>query len=492
MKKINFIIMILAGILITNSCTEKDLELTNPNQILPETFFKNEAQVQASVNAVYVHLQNNAHYGRLEFYMLDNLSQENGGNAQQEPDKVTYKNFTFDSSNGDISNYWISCYLGITKANFVIENATAINAIPESFLSQVKKNKFIAEARFLRANYYFMLVRRFGDLPLNTKLSPEALPRSPKAAVYDLMVQDLTFAAANLLPKGVEQKGRADKGAAQALLGKVLLYQKSYGPALAAFNSMSGYGLETNYFDNFMEETEHGIESVFEVEYNKGLGTGAIWNSPTSGQGLNEATFRGQDYGNLNWFNVYPSDNLLDSYEAGDKRFAGNFYVPGDLYNNGTSTMTVANFKENGGNTRRAAWKKYQNYYKRDSENFESGINVKVIRYADVLLMKAECENEVGTQATAIGYINEVRARAGIPALATTLTKDQVFKAIIQERKVELPGEQVRFDDILRWGLQSTELAGSNYQSKYALFPIPDSEISTNPKIEPADQNPGY
>jgi starch-binding outer membrane protein, SusD/RagB family len=491
MKKISFILMILIGILIVNSCTEKDLELIDPNNITPDTFFKNEVQVQSAVNAAYVHMQTNALYGRLQFYMLDNMSQENGGNGQQEADKVTYKNFSFDSSNGDIANYWETCFRGIAKANFVIDNSNLINAIPA--MSQEKKNKFIAEARFLRANYYFLLVRRFGDLPLYDKIVNVGAPRSPKQAIYDLIIQDLTYASTNLLPKGVEVKGRADKGAAQALLGKVLLFQKSYGLALAAFNSMTGYGLETNFYDNFTEETEHGIESVFEVEYDKDLGTGAIWNSAVSGQGLNEATFRGQDYGNLNWFNVYPSDDLLDEYEVGDKRYVASFYSVGDLYNNGASTMVVDNFKENGGNIRRAAWKKYQNYYKRTSENFESSINAKVIRYADVLLMKAECENEVGTQAAAVGYINQVRARAGIPALATTLTKAQVFIAIIHERKVELCGEQVRFDDILRWELASTELAGSNFLAgKNELWPIPDREISTNESISSADQNHGY
>lgn len=258
---------------------------------------------------------------------------------------------------------------------------------------------------------------------------------------------------------------------------------------------MSGYDLEADYFDNFKEETEHGIESVFEIEYDLGLGTGDKWGGPVVGQGQNHATFRGQDYGVLDWFNVYPSDDLVAEYEPGDNRFAANFYVPGDTYNNGNSVMQVTDFAENGGSTRSVAWKKYQNYYKQTSEKQESGINVKVIRYSDVLLMMAECENEVGTQADAIALINRVRERAGFGpnSLPSTLSKSQVFDAIVHERKVELPGEQVRFDDLLRWGMAGTFLAGTNFQvGKHELWPIPDREIATNANIGPEDQNPGY
>jgi len=117
------------GIFIINSCDNKDLELLNPNQLLPETYFSNEEQVQSSVNAVYANLQTISLYGRLIFYMMDNMSQEQSGNQQEEADKRTYREFSFDSSNGQILDYWTSCFLGITKANFVIANTDIINSI---------------------------------------------------------------------------------------------------------------------------------------------------------------------------------------------------------------------------------------------------------------------------------------------------------------------------------------------------------------------------
>lgn len=495
MKTYKLILAAVFGVFIIHSCSDKNLELSNPNQLSPESFFSTEAQVQSAVNAAYANLQTVGLYGRLYWYMMDNMSHEQSGNGQQEADKVTFADFSFDSSNGQIAEYWDTCYRGINKANFVIGNEAIINAIPENKLSLINRAKFLAEAKFLRAQYYWLLVNRFGNIPLRNGdfTQPEGKPVSPKADIINLIIEDLKFASSNLLSKNQEEQGRANKGAAQAFLGKVLLYQEQYGPALDEFKKMTGYDLENDYFDNFKEETEHGIESVWEIQYDLSLGTGDKWGGPVVGQGKNHATFRGQDYGVLDWFNVYPSDDLVSSFESGDKRLNGSFYFSGDTYNNDANTFVDGDFAENGGNVRPAAWKKYQNYYKQTSEVQESGINAKVIRYADVLLMMAECENEVGTQAAAVGLINRVRGRAELGNLSTSLSKSAVFDAIVQERKVELNGEQVRFDDMIRWGIVSSELAGTNFQSgKHELWPIPDREIATNPNVTAEDQNPGY
>jgi len=494
MRKLKYIVIVLLGVLTTNSCNDNDLELTNPNELSPETYFKNEIQVQASVNAAYANLQTRGLYARHIFFALDNMAQENKGNPQLEGNKAPFLNFSFDASSDIIQFYWETCFLGIAKANFVIDNADKINALSNSVITQERKNKFLGEAHFLRAYYYFLLVPRFGDLPIYTSMTTVGAPRSPKADVYKLITDDFDFASKNLLSKSTEQKGRATREAAYAYLGKALLYQKKYDEALAAFSKVTGFSLESNFYNNFMDETEHGPESIFEIEYDENLGVADKWGSDTSGEGVAESTLRGQEYGNLGWFNVYPSDDILDEYETGDKRFGDTFYVPGSTYNNGANTMTAANFTSSAG-IRRAGWKKYQNYYKRTDENLDSSINFKVMRYSDVLLMMAECESmrAGGVQATAIGYINQVRQRAGVPLLATTLTKDQVFTALVHERKVELAGEQVRFDDIVRWGIGATELAGTGFTvGKSELWPIPNRETSSNPNIKPSDNNPGY
>jgi len=494
MRKIKYIAAVLLGICTINSCNDNDLELTNPNELSPETFFKSEAQVQSSVNAAYANLQTRGLYARHIFFALDNMAQENKGNPQLEGNKKPFLDFSFDASSDIIQFYWETCFLGISKANFVLDNEDKIQALPNSILTQEKKNKFLGEAHFLRAYYYFLLVPRFGDLPLYTKQTIVGASRSPKAEIYKLITDDFDFASKNLLSKNVEDKGRATKEAAFAYLGKAFLYQKKYDEALAAFNKVTGFSLESNFYNNFMDETEHGPESIFEIEYDEKLGVADKWGSDTAGDGVAESTLRGQEYGNLGWYNVYPSDDILDEYETGDKRFGETFYVPGSKYNNGANTMTAANFSSSEG-LRRAGWKKYQNYYKRTDENLDSSINFKVMRYSDVLLMMAECESmrAGGVQATAIGYINQVRFRAGVPLLATTLTKEQVFTALIHERKVELAGEQVRFDDIIRWGIASTELAGTGFKAgRSELWPIPNRETSSNPNIKPSNNNPGY
>src|SRR5690606_26437769 len=268
MKIYRLILIIALGVFTMNSCSDKDLELVNPNELSPETYFANEAQVAASVNAAYANLNTNPLYGRLIWYMMDNMSHEQEGNAQQEADKVTFYDFSFDSSNDQIANFWESCYRGINKANFVLGNIDRINELSEAELSTARKNKYIAEARFLRAHYYWLLVNRFGGIPLlDENTAPGGTPISPKSDIIALIIEDLKFAKANLLPKDEEENGRATKGAAQAFLGKVLLYEKQYGPALDEFKAMSGYDLEADYFDNFKEETEYGIESVFEIAY---------------------------------------------------------------------------------------------------------------------------------------------------------------------------------------------------------------------------------
>ncbi|WP_406843940.1 RagB/SusD family nutrient uptake outer membrane protein [Flavobacterium soyae] len=497
MKKIKYILIVLSGVLTITSCDTGELELTNPNTLSPETFFKSESQVQSSVNASYAGLQTRGLYGRNFSFAMDLMAHDALGNPQLEGNKKPFQDFSFNGGNDIIQYYWEACYIGISRANFVLDNEAKINALPNSVLSQEKKNKYLGEAHFLRAYYYFLLVKRFGDLPIYKTGTIIGNARSPKTDVYALIEEDLVFASQNLLPRATEAAGRANREAAYAYLGKVLLYEKKYDEALVAFNSVTGFSLEDkgSFYNNFMAETEHGKESIFEIEFDEKNGTGDQWGAvgDSQGTGFEESTLRGQEYGNLSWYNVYPSDDLLDSYEAGDERFGDTFYVPGSSYLKGTKVMLASNFTTSAG-IRRAGWKKYQNYYIREDEATRSSINFKVMRYADVLLMKAECENQRagGSQTAAIAFIKEVRDRAGLTT-AIAPTKEAVFTAIIHERKVEFAGEQSRFDDIIRWGIANTELQGTGFTTgKSELWPIPNRETSSNPNIKPSDNNPGY
>ncbi|WP_029033814.1 RagB/SusD family nutrient uptake outer membrane protein [Salinimicrobium terrae] len=488
MKKIKIILTVFLAIFIVNGCNEEDFELTNPSGLSPETYFRTEAQVQSAVNAVYANLQTIGLYTRTYFFAMDLMSREALGNPQLEADKRVYLEWSFDASHAPISWYWDSAYRGINKANFVINNEERIDAIPSSLLTEEKKDKFIGEAKFLRAFYYFILVTRFGDIPLITTIpeSGEGFPRAPKEEVYDQIEADLIDATQLLLPKEATEDGRADRGAAYALLGKAYLYQEQYQEALDAFNEIYGeYSLEEDYFANFREEDEFGPESIFEIQFDDDLGNSAVWNSNAAGEDANEVTFRGQEYGFNDWFNAYPSDDLLDEYEEGDIRFDETFYVVGDTFAGGVIEELPLD--------RNAAWRKYQNYYKDVNEDMASGINFKVIRYADVLLMMAEAANALGMQEEAIGYINQVRERAELPLLDLDLVQDEVFDAIVHERFVELAGEQVRFPDLVRWGLAADYLGEYGFQEGInEIWPIPNDEIVSNEAIGPEDQNPGY
>jgi len=488
MNKYKYIFTILCLGFLFHSCDTDGLELENPSELSPETYFENEVQVKSAVNAVYANLQTIGTYSRNYYFIMDNMAHENEGNPQLEANKRLFLNFSFDASSELVNQFWDSSFRGINKANFVITNEEKIAEIPTSLMAQSLKDKYIGEAKFLRALYYFNLVTLYGGVPLITVVpdDQEGFPRNSVEEVYAQIVSDLTDAAQTLRPKATEEKGRATRGAAYALLGKVQLYRGNYAEALTAFNNIYGeYQLTADYFDNFKEETEHNSETIFGVEFDDDMGNNAFWNNTVSGEGPNEASLRGQSYGFVDWFNCYPSDVLLDEYEPNDPRYKASFYEVGDTYAGGTITEISLG--------RRAVWRKYQNYYKDANEDLQSGINFGIIRFADVLLMMAEAANETVDQNTAIDYINEVRDRVNMPLLAYGLSKTQVFDAIVHERMVELAGEQVRFADLKRWGLAAQELSQYGFQTgTHELLPIPEAEINSNSAINPEDQNPGY
>src|SRR5690606_8340457 len=188
------------AMVIVSACSTKDLELINPNQLSPETFFTTQTQVESSVNAVYANLQTQGLFTRFYVYSMDLMGADAAENPQLEANNREFAQFTFDNNSGNIGDYWESCYRGINKANFVIGNAERINAAP---LTAERKAKYLGEAHFMRALYYFFLVIRFGDIPLITEIptSTEGFPKSPKQAVYDQIVSDLEFASTNLLDR---------------------------------------------------------------------------------------------------------------------------------------------------------------------------------------------------------------------------------------------------------------------------------------------------
>lgn len=472
MKTYKFIINgVIATLLVFVSCDESKIELNNPNQLLVETFFKSSVQLESAVNSSYVYLQEVGNYGRYQFYINDNIAGENYAFGNLEADKVQMINHTIDEANNGNNQFWQHNYQGIGRANFVIENEANFENIPATDASER-----LGEARFLRALFFFNLVTKYGEVPLslNSEEVAGGRPKSTIAEIYAAIVIDLNYAANNLPNKANQEPGRATSGAAWSLLGKALLQNNDAAGAKTALANVTGYSLVDNYIENFGTEKEHNAESIFEVNFNEANAN--AWGTNYDGRGNSETSYRAAEY--TGFLNVKPSQALLDEYEDGDRRFAYTFYSIDDS-NNGTMTNTYNNGESTyvagglGGSDDNPAWRKYQNLDNRESETTTSGINARILRYADVLLMKAEAEiRSGGSEAIALGYINEVRSRPSVamPDVTATGTAD-ILEAIKHERWVELAGEQSRYLDLQRFD-------GFDY-----LMPIPNIELQGNTNL---------
>jgi starch-binding outer membrane protein, SusD/RagB family len=418
---------------------------------------------------------------------------------------ITMDNFPVLPSNGFCNTIWTGNLALVNLCNTTIKEINTNTAI---IASDAIKQQTIAEARFLRAYAYFNLVRFFGRVPVYDSIftnptSQNNIPQSTAAQVYTFIENDLTFAAANL-PLSWEAKfvGRVTSGAANGLLAKVYLTQQKWGQAMSAANAVmtSGqYDLSTSYDKIFREEGENSKESVFEVQ---ATASAAI----PSANGVQYAQIqgiRGAGIWDQGWGWNSPSTFLEAAYEPNDPRKNRTI-----MYTSTGTTTYQTIYGENlpvGLPNPRYNNKVYTNPALRNSygNRFGYWMNVRILRYADVVLMFAEAANEVGTPtdiAAARAALNSVRARARVGAIAGTLpdvtTTDQATlrNAIRQERRIELAMEHDRFFDLVRWGTAQAVLnaAGKTafLNSRDVLLPIPQTQIDLSAGV--LTQNPGY
>ncbi len=495
-------------------CNEEDLNKINPNGVTFETYFNNAGELTAGVNAVYALVQATGLVNRQWYFTHDLRSDEMAsGGGQLETAKNQILIGVGDPANSTSGDVWKGWYRVIHRANVVIEKGTLVEGVDPAL-----RERIVGEASFLRALAYYELATVWGGVPVYTRfvVSPDgSAPKSSQQEVYNVAIRDLEYAQAKL-PAGYtgNDRGRATKGAAQTLLARIYLQLGQYDKAkteLEKVVSSGQYALAPNYLDLANEEGEFNSESIFEVVFSPSGGR-TNWGADGDGVGGNEDGLRSQEYSAIAWRNVIPSDKLLNSYERKDlgdektdPRFAMSFWVTGDSFNNGATKLTddivQGNTSVVNGVTTKVSWRKYSIMYKSANAAQYSGINMRLMRYADVLLMLAECENELGNSARAVDLVNQVRARPSVqmPALPTSRfpagTKAEVLKAIQHERVVELAGEQVRNFDILRWrkhGKLDVEPISYFIKNKHELLPIPQQEIDNNPNMSEADQNPGY
>ncbi|MDJ1472702.1 RagB/SusD family nutrient uptake outer membrane protein [Cytophagaceae bacterium DM2B3-1] len=505
-RKVSLVLIMMLG-----ACSEDLLNKQNPNGSTPDRYYTNEIELTTGVNGIYAMVQSGRLTGREWFFLHDLRSDDVAtGGGQLEGARNQILTGSLQTSNGVMTDVWKGYYRTIHRANSVIDGSVNTQNITDE-----RKNRLLGEARFLRAWAYSELVAFWGAVPLykNTVQSLlESEARTPVDEVYQFIIEELKAIQA-VLPASYSgaDVGRVTKGAAQALLGRVLMTTGDYAGAKTELEKVkdSGlYALVANYSDNFKEETGFNKESIFEIGFQN---DGFNWDYDGNGTG-NEGNSRTQEYSAIGWRNLIPSDALLADYERtskgdakNDPRFSDTFYRIGDKFNNDATTLTdvlvqgnLSNFE---GGKEKISWKKYTSMYKNNLTFYTGPMNMRIIRYAEVLLMLAECENEVGTSTAAIGYLNEIRSRASVnmPDYPTTNypvnSKAEIFRAIQHEKRVELAGEQIRNRDILRWrkqGKLTSEPISYFQANKYELLPIPQEEFSTNASLKPTDQNPGY
>lgn len=486
----------------------------NPNGVTFDTYFNNQAELTAGVNSIYALVQSNSLVSREWFFTNDLRGDEMAsGGGQLETPRNQLLIGVHDTGNSLVNAQWTGWYRTIHRANVIIEKGPKVTSVPDAI-----RNRLVGEARFLRAWAYYELGSQFGGVPIYTefvKTVDGAKSRSTQKEVYDQAIADLKFAETALpATYPATELGRATKAAAQTLMARVYLQMGDYASAkteLTKIVSSGLYKIVDNYLDLTNEEGEFNEESILEVVYAPSGGA-YNWGGDSDGTALQEETVRTQEYSAIGWRNVIPSNKILNDYERiskgdakNDPRYDMSYWKTGDLYNNGKNVLTADIVQGNSsvvdGVTQKVSWRKYSVLYKSDQGYAQSGINMRIMRYADVLLMLAECENEAGNQAAAIALMNQVRARKSVamPPYPTKnypcSNKAEVLAAIQHERYVELAAEQVRNFDILRWrknGKFTTDPLTYFQKGKHELLPIPQTEIDNNPKLDQKDQNPGY
>jgi hypothetical protein len=474
-------------------CSKDFLDKAPLDSVNTANFYTTAEDAVNAVNAAYQPLQRAKLYN-FRIWTTDIMAGNSAVGAGGGTDGIETQdeaNFVTTTANAGVLDIYRGPAPGILQCNIVLQK------VPDISMDATLKNRVLGEAKFLRALYYFNLVRLFGDVPLITQPQQVGddlkVKRSPKAAVYQLIVQDLTDAMAYLPPasnySGADI-GRASKGAATGLLAKVYLTLGNYQKTVDLCQQVTtlGYALNTNYADNFSATKKNTVESLFEVQFSGATTYGffddfnqASWSSTFTGP--RNSDFVGGAYG---W--DQPTQEFISAYEHKDLRKDLTVLYPGCPLFDGKPYL--ASYSGTGYNLRKfLVPKSISPDYNTSPEDFP------VLRYADVLLMQAEALNELGRTGEAEAPLNMVRKRAGLGNIATGLSKENFRNAILHERRMELAFEGDRWFDLIRinngqYGLDFLHSIGRvNATTKHLLLPIPQQEIDSNPNLT---QNPGY
>lgn len=486
----------------------------------------NEQNIRASLNACYAYIDggdwNQCNFPR----MLLEASSDNGWGAndyQDRPGELGVCDFTGVNPNiYFIEAYYKNNHEGVRNCNYLIKSLPEVTTIPASI-----RDRYIAEAKFLRAYFHFELVKNFGDDVLNLTYEgtdgSKLLPRSPAKDIYGAIIKDLKEAAQSLPEKGqyaASDRGRATRGAALGLLAKAYLFSEDHVNAEATAQliiSSGKYSLETRYSRVFEPENIDGQESLFEVNYTNVVG---LWNGPT----LSEVTGAATVDGGWGWFGLTSDLENAFVIEGDIVRRKATINKAGEEVDNEFPVRIFPQHKVNNkpGHT---SWRYFRKYYVPLSKRVGSPWPINMIkqRFSEILLIHAEASAFTGKTDQALTSLNRVRQRVGLPA-KTGLAGDALKLAIWNERRLELAGEGTyRWDDIRRAKIAGKRLISSilgpngsfvvyntsrntdpvetsghrealnkGYYFKegvHELWPIPASAVNSNKLLV---QNPGY
>lgn len=474
--------------LMTVSCGKDFLELDPRGTTLETNFYQTEDDIFKALVATYDVLQWGGNGGwTMKMGLLNAASDEcyaGGSDASDQPTWVAMDNFTIDPTLGPQGGLWGKGYTGIYRANLVLQKLDEVSGLSDEFVARVG-----AEAKFLRAYFYFDLVRFFGNIPLITEvLSADFIytqTQNTPEQVYEQIEKDLndarnTFELPETLPP--DELGRITKGAAHALLGKVILYQNDEGRmnevANLFVNDVIGsglYALEFDFGDIFKLSNEFGPESIFEINYSANSRGG--WGNFNQTEGNYDVQFLGmRDYvGPL--FSVgygfCPVTEKLVTLMENDPRYDHTIIDGNDLQNQGASYSA-------GYQNTDYFIRKYAGLQEDRAIDGEPALNwsynIRDIRYADVLLMTAEAFSRAGNDGSARTYLNMVRSRVGLTPI--TSSGSALLDDIYTERQLELATEGHRFFDLVRTGRAEQELSDQGFTAnRNELLPIPQDEI---------------
>ncbi len=482
MKRI--LLTLLLGAFLVSACSDDFVDVDSFDED-SENFFNSEEDYQSALIAAYDMLQSTYLNVLLGEIASDNTL-AGGESATDVPGIQEVDDMIHTPVNQQLRDIWNWMFAGVNRANYILEFRDKTD-FPG-------KDAVLAEATFLRA--YFELVKWFGDVPLavDQRLlfgDQDVVDRTPESEVYAQIEADLIFAAANL-PAVQTETGRATRGAAQALLGKVYLYQDKFQEAATVLDEVinSGtYDLLADYSTMFENDNENNIESVFEVQYTdvEGAGFGCLQCSEGNvAVGFNGIrNYSGPLFESGFSFNV-PTQEAYDAFEPGDLR-RDIAILDIEAWAAANSDVSyVEGFEHTGYYNRKYIAR--QGDLNTGDANLTNPNNYRAIRFADVLLMAAEANSRGNIdEGKARTYLNRVRNRAGL--IDVSSSGSDLVNDIYQERRVELVGEGHRFFDLVRTGRAAQEINGFTPQ-KNEKFPIPSIEIELAGNRW--EQNPGY